>query len=277
MDRAPMTDLRSAEQKALDVAVARRYATRCSELGNAGEAERAWRDVLTLAEGDPEAHYMLGNVEGERGNFSAAVEHFRAALIRAPTHPQLRASLGLALDELGHLPEAEACFRQAFDSVAQPPYPLTAALARNLFRQRRYTEALRYFDMLSRKFGITDASLSAAYAVCLSSAGRDAEADAAFRRAMETNAETPGIARDYAAFLMRRERYADAMHILEQARVGSGRDLLATSMLLVCRLQLADWRDVSGLRATVVDSALRGLSGPDDIVPAYDFLALCDA
>src|SRR5439155_24288417 len=138
-----------------------------------------------LAQGDPEAHYMLGNVEGERSNFSAAADHFRAALVRSPTHPQLRASLGLALDELGRLPEAEACFRQAFDSVVDPPYPLTAALARNLFRQRRLTEALRYFDLLSSKSGIAEASLGAAYAACLSSAGRDAEADAAFRRTLD--------------------------------------------------------------------------------------------
>jgi protein O-GlcNAc transferase len=258
-----------------DVDAARRYATLCSQLGNA-DAERAWRSVLVLAEGDPEAHYMLGNLEGDRNNFEAAADHFRAALLRAPTHPQIRASLGLALDELGDLREAEACFRQAFDSVAEPPYPLTAALARNLFRQRRFVEALRYFDILARKFDIVDANLNAAYAVCLSSAGREDEADTMFRRAIERDHAPPGIARDYAAFLMRRERYADAMRILEQAHVRSDSDLLASSMLLVCRLQLADWRDIGGLRTTITDGAARGLTAVDDIVPAYDFLAVCD-
>ncbi|HYT95747.1 MAG TPA: tetratricopeptide repeat protein [Casimicrobiaceae bacterium] len=258
-----------------DVDAARRYATLCSQLEN-GDVERAWRTVLVLTEGDPEAHYMLGNVEGDRSNFKAAADHFRAALLRAPTHPQLRASLGLALDELGELAEAEACFRQALGSVADAPYPLIAALARNLFRQRRFVDALRYFDMLSRRFGIADASLDLAYAVCLSSTGREDEADAMFRRAIELDATAPGIARDYAAFLMRRERYADAMQILEPAHDRFGSDLLASSMLLVCRLQLADWRDVGTLRATVTDGAARGLTASDDIIPAYDFLAICD-
>src|SRR5947207_6565151 len=258
-----------------DVDAARRYAMLCSQLENV-EAERAWRNVLVLAESDPEAHYMLGNVEGDRSNFKAAADHFRAALLRAPTHPQLRASLGLALDELGEPAEAEACFRTALGTVADAPYPLVAALARNLFRQRRFVDALRYFDMLSRRFGITDASQNAAYAVCLSSAGREEEADAMFRRANELDATAPGIARDYAAFLMRRERYADAMQILQTAHDRSGSDLLASSMLLVCRLQLADWRDVGALRATVTDGAARGLTARDDIIPPYEFLAICD-
>jgi len=258
-----------------DVDAARRYATLCSQLEDA-DAERAWRGVLSLAEGDPEAHYMLGNAAGDRSNFRAAADHFRAALLRAPNHPQLRASLGLALDELGDLRDAEACLRHAFDGVADPPHPLTAALARNLFRQRRFVEALRYFDLLARRVDISDANLDAAYAVCLSSAGRDDEADARFRRSIERVPATPGIARDYAAFMMRRERYADAMQILEQAHARSDSDLLASSMLLVCRLQLADWRDLGKLRTVVVDSVARGLTATDDIVPAYDFLAICD-
>src|SRR5204862_3930063 len=94
--------------------------------------------------------------------------------------------------------------------------------------------------------------------------------------ANELDATAPGIARDYAAFLMRRERYADAMQILQPAHDRSGSDLLASSMLLVCRMQLADWHDVGALRATVTDGAARGLTASDDIIPAYDFLAICD-
>src|SRR5438552_3798573 len=109
MDRRSMTDPGSAARDALargdsaealriakahaaaeprDVDAARLYAALCSQLENA-DAERAWRNVLGLAAGDPEAHYMLGNVEGDRSDFKAAADHFRAALLRAPTHPQL--------------------------------------------------------------------------------------------------------------------------------------------------------------------------------------------
>ena len=47
-------------------------------------------------------------------------------------------------------------------------------------------------------------------------------------------------------------------------------------MLLICRLQLADWRDVESLRASTIEHAARGLAAADDIVPAYDFLAISD-
>jgi predicted O-linked N-acetylglucosamine transferase (SPINDLY family) len=259
-----------------DVQAARLYATLCSELENT-DAERAWRNVIALDAEDVEAHYMLGNLEGERGNYEKAVEHFRAALVRAPTHPQLRASLGLALDELGQVHEAEASFRQALNGVAEPPHALLAALARNLFRQRRFAEALHYFDILAQKSAITDATLNAAYAACLSSEGRDEEADTNFRRAIDqTSTDRPGLVREYAAFLMRGGRYADAMRILEEARVDSCVDLLAASMLLICRMQLADWRDYDALRINIIERVAQGLSQPDDIVPAYDFLALCD-
>jgi predicted O-linked N-acetylglucosamine transferase (SPINDLY family) len=258
-----------------DVGAARLYAIVCSELG-AVDGERAWRRVLALSDGDPEAHYMLGNAEGDRGDFAAAADHFRAALVRAPAHPQLRASLGLALEALGRIREAETCFRQALDGAREPHYALIANLARNLFLQRRYAEALHYFDALAKNFSVTDATQNAAHAACLSFIGRDDEAEAAFRRAIEQDPSAPGVPRDYAAFLMRRARHADAMRVLEQAQVESGKDLLATSMLLVCRLHLGDWRAIDALRALIVDRAANGLHSADDIVPAYDFLAICD-
>src|SRR5205823_7979628 len=78
-----------------DSTAARLYAAVASEVSDAG-VEPAWRAVLALLPEDPEAHYMLGNLSGERGDFVAAADHFRAALLHAPKHPQLRASLGLA-------------------------------------------------------------------------------------------------------------------------------------------------------------------------------------
>jgi Flp pilus assembly protein TadD len=116
-----------------------------------------------------------------RGDFAAAAEHFRTALGRAPGHPQLTASLGLALEESGKLEEAEACFRRALSGLREPPYPLLANLARNLFRQHRYGDALPLFETLATKFGIAEPSLNAAHAVCLAHAGRDDEAESAFR------------------------------------------------------------------------------------------------
>jgi predicted O-linked N-acetylglucosamine transferase (SPINDLY family) len=264
-----------AEARPTDARAARLYAAVSSEVGDGG-AEQAWRAVLALLPADAEAHYMLGNIEGERGNYVAAADHFRAALVHAPSHPQIRASLGLALEELGRSPEAEACFRQAMAGIGEAPFQLAAALARNLFRQRRYAEALQHFDALVRKFGIADAALNAAYAVCLSVAGRDTEADNTFLRAVGSAPAAPDVARDYAAFLIRRGRHADAAIVLERVTNASSTDLLAASMLLMCRLQLGDWRDVATLRRQLIERVTQGLSSRDDVVPAYDFLTVSD-
>jgi len=258
-----------------DISVARFFAMLCSELQRP-DTERAWQRVLDLAPGDPEAHYALGSAAGDRGDFGAAARHFRAALKRAPGHPQLIASLGLALEESGELVEAETHFREALARVREPSFPLVANLARNLFRQHRYDEALPHLELLSRRFGLPHAALSAAYAVCLAHARRDVEAEAAFRSAQAQDADAPGLVRDFAAFLLRRERHADAADLLDRANVASGDDLLAISMLLACRLHLCDWHDVESLRARVVAGVAAGLNGKDDIVPAYDFAGICD-
>ena len=72
-----------ADARPRDVEAVRLYATLSSEIGVEG-AEDAWQKLLALRPDDPEAHYMLGNLAGEHGEFIAAADHFRAALIRTP-------------------------------------------------------------------------------------------------------------------------------------------------------------------------------------------------
>ena len=247
----------------------------CTETGSF-DADTAWQRVLELAPGDPEAHYALGQAAGDCGNFAAAAAHFRAALVRAPAHPQLLASLGLALEETGEQGEAEAAFRAALTHAREADPQLIAHLARNLFRQRRYGEALAHFDDIHRRTGLPHPSLGAAYGVCLAHAGRDADAEAAFRRALAQDPRAAPLRRDFAAFLMRRERYAEAAAVLDEAGAPDDADLLATTMLLACRLHLADWHDFDALRARVVARVAAGLATETDIVPAFDFLAVCD-
>jgi predicted O-linked N-acetylglucosamine transferase (SPINDLY family) len=265
----------AAAQSPSDLRAARLIATIRTTLGHR-DAERAWTRVLELAQDDPEAHYALGQIAGDHGDFAAAAEHFRRALVRAPGHPQLMASLGLALEESGRWQDAEAQYRHALAATRDPPYLPLANLARILFRQRRYADALSVFDELSRKFGIAQASLNAAYGACLANARRVDEAQAAFERALVQEPQAPGVARDYAAFLMRRGRHDDAVRVLEHAGAATGDDLLAASMLLACRVHLADWHDFDALRNRVIARVAAGLADASDVVPAYDFVGVCD-
>lgn len=257
------------------IRAARADAVRLSEASDPG-ADAAWERVLDLAPGDPEAHYALGQRAGDRGEFAAAARHFRAALNRTPGHPQLRASLALALEEGGELREAESLWRALAGDVRAARIEAQPQLARNLFRQRRYADALALFDAADRRGALGHPLLLAAYATCLAQTGNADGADGAFRRAIGFGVDAPGVAREYAAFLIRQKRYADAAAVLDAAGTAGGDDLLALSMLLASRLQLADWHDYAALRARVVDGVAAPRGRPTDIVPAFDFIGVCD-
>lgn len=240
------------------------------------EADAAWRAVLDLAPDDPEAHYALGQAAGDRGEFVAAAGHFRRALARMPGHPQVQASLALALEESGAYAEAEMQLRALAASGRGDNRDAREHLARNLFRQRRYGDALAIFDALERRGGVAHPLLLAAYGASLAAANRDADAEAVFRRALDRSAEAPGLRREFAAFLFRRARFAEAARVLDDGEAGRSDDLLATAILLACRQQLADWDDFDALSTCVVAGVATARDGGVAVVPAFDFLTLCD-
>ena len=257
------------------VRAAKAEAVRKTEAGDPA-ADDAWKRVLEIAPGDPEAHYALGQRAGDRGEFDAAAQHFRIALARAPGHPQLRAGLALALEEAGRLKESESLWRALADDPRSDATDARTQLARNLFRQRRYGDALVLFEAVDRRGALAHPLLVAAYAACLASTGRNDAADEAFRRSLAFGADAPGVAREYAAFLIRQKRYADAAAVLDAANVLANDDLLAVSMLLACRLQLADWHDYAALRARIIDGVRAPRGRGRDTVPAFDFICVCD-
>ncbi|MET0732304.1 MAG: tetratricopeptide repeat protein [Casimicrobiaceae bacterium] len=259
------------------IRAAKRDAMRLQQAGDPG-ADAAWSRVLTLSPGDPEAHYALGQRAGDRGDFAKAVQHFRAALARMPGHPQLRASLAFAQEEAGSLKESESLWRALAADPRGDALQAQAQLARNLFRQRRYDDAQTLFAEADRRGAMGHPLLLAAYGACLARGGHADAAEGVFRRALTFGHDAPGVAREYAAFLIRDKRYADAASVLDAARAASGDDLLAVSMLLACRVELADWHDHAALRARLIAGVAASASQgrATDMVPAFDFLVLCD-
>src|SRR5207247_10540271 len=128
---------------------------------------------------------------------------------------------------------------EALDGLSEPPFQLVAALARNLFRQRRFAEALSHFDALAQKFGIADPALNGAYAACLAAEGRATEAEVMFRHALASAPDAHAIARDYAAFLIRGGRYDEAARLLEPMAANSAGGFFAESTLLICRMSFS--------------------------------------
>lgn len=97
---APLADL---------LALARQH----HEAGNYAEAERLYRQVLSLDARHWEAFHLLANVRQAQGQFAEAVELYRRLLRVAPGYPSTHNNLAIALTVLGETAEAEFHFREA--------------------------------------------------------------------------------------------------------------------------------------------------------------------
>jgi tetratricopeptide (TPR) repeat protein len=112
------------------------------ELKRPDEAEIRFRAVLTLAPGNLAALAGLGNLALRRGDNGAALEWLQSALAMDPQSIDLQMKVGRALQLLGRLDAAEACFvgmleskpdhakaQQRLGEIAHSRGDLAAALA----------------------------------------------------------------------------------------------------------------------------------------------------
>jgi len=112
-----------------------------SQMGEAGKAEAALLEALTLAPGDGPAHFNLGLVLAERMDVAGAQQHLRAALASNPDMAEAAYNLSLLLLE-SKPDEAVAWIRSASRlRPDNPRYAYTLALA--LHRAKEPDEALQ--------------------------------------------------------------------------------------------------------------------------------------
>ena len=81
--------------------------------GNLGSAENIYRKLLLKDARHPDANYLLGLIELERSEYSAAENRIRLARDTLPQSSLYQYNLGRALQGLGKLDEAEQCYRSA--------------------------------------------------------------------------------------------------------------------------------------------------------------------
>ncbi|HVO36267.1 MAG TPA: DUF4388 domain-containing protein [Gemmatimonadales bacterium] len=77
------------------------------------EAGREFRRVVELRPADPPAHFYLGLVALRQGRWGDAVDSLRLAAEKGGGRPEVLHNLGVALEQLGRLGEAEAAFAEA--------------------------------------------------------------------------------------------------------------------------------------------------------------------
>jgi protein O-GlcNAc transferase len=81
--------------------------------GRAVQAERAYRQVLALDPGHPEALGLFGMLAGQAGQPRVAIESFERALQRDPRNANLHYNLGETWRHLGDNEKALNCFQRA--------------------------------------------------------------------------------------------------------------------------------------------------------------------
>ncbi len=81
--------------------------------GDLAQAEAIYRTVLTQAPEHPQALYLLGSLNAQRGRWAEAAELLQRAAVARPDHPDTHGNLAIALQNQDRLDEAIAHFRKA--------------------------------------------------------------------------------------------------------------------------------------------------------------------
>ncbi|MBS0321704.1 MAG: hypothetical protein JSR18_14255 [Proteobacteria bacterium] len=235
---------------------------------SAAHAEAAWHALLAAAPGDPEALFGLGNLAMANFDYPSAIEHFTASRAANPRHYGVLTNLGLAYERSGHGAEAEEAFRAAFD-LRPTAFASLAHLAQNLYQQKRYADAIQYYDRLGPEADAQPA-LQASRAICLAHVGRAAEGEALLQQAIR---QAPGLftlRRDLALMQVRRSGWSDAVDTLAPYVREFPDDKIALLMLDGARAQLADWTGIEWRESMI--AALASLHSTS--LPPIDPMAL---
>ncbi|MEP7064081.1 MAG: tetratricopeptide repeat protein [Betaproteobacteria bacterium] len=235
-----------------------------------------WRALAAASPGDSEALFILGNDARNRGDFAHAARHYEAALESTPDHGGLLNNLGLAYEKMARLDDAESQFRHALALAPDGLQPL-ANLAQNLFQQRRYADAVEFFDRLTSRYPqLPHASIHGNRGLCLTLVGRLRDAEASLARAMEIDPSLTTLARNRGLLLVAQGKWPAATPLLETAAAADPSDMFAASSLEHCRANNADWRDGGAGMRRILD-AMRDPERRDQIrVMPLDILAQSD-
>lgn len=187
------------------------------------EAVPAFREAVRLDRRLVPSWNGLGLALLELGELPEALQALESGLAVGQGHPETLHNLGLVLERLGRIEEAEARYRQA---VAARPDQLESlfALGRTLLERQRPAEAEPFLARAVRARGDW-ADARAGLALALEGQGRDAEAEQLLRGAPD--AAAPAIAMNLGNLLARQGRLEDARGIYDGAVSRSPRDPVA--------------------------------------------------
>ena len=91
-------------------------------LGDFGDADKWYSEVVIESPNDAEANYLLGRTKFNENDFPAAIESFNRALALRPKFVEAENNIGLAWRELNDLAKARAAYQTAIEWQGDAPH-----------------------------------------------------------------------------------------------------------------------------------------------------------
>jgi tetratricopeptide (TPR) repeat protein len=190
-----------------------------------GLGEEALQRALQLQAGNqgvPDAHILVGDARGVRGDFAGAANEYRKAANIAFTEA-VALRLIEALQRSNQSAAAEAVL-QLFLQQNPRNVPALVLHAGRQMQARNWPEAIRVYEGLRRRVGDQDATILNNLAWAYSEAGEHERAVPIARRAWELDRENPATADTYGWVLFKSGARAAGLALLERASRGAPSD-----------------------------------------------------
>jgi tetratricopeptide (TPR) repeat protein len=186
------------------------------------EALTRARQLQRANPGAPDAHVLVGDALGVRGNFAAAAEEYRKAANLAFSEP-VAFRLIEALQRSNQQAAADGVL-QLFLQQNPRNVPAQILLAGRHMQVRGWADAIRIYEGLRRRVGDRDATILNNLAWAYSEQGDHDRAVPLARRAWELDRENPATSDTYGWVLFKSGRRAEGLALLERAARGAPTD-----------------------------------------------------
>lgn len=228
-----------------------------------------------------QAYNLASNASSliQSGNPSAALAILQEAYSLTPASWDINYYLGVALEQTGQLEDAKAWYRKAY-SIDSSRHLSLLGIARILFLQKNYAQALPIFEQVSREYPASESSYSSyvCLAQCYAELGRYDMFDATMQKALAVKSNDPSgwrfagqeadhckqyrlASKYYAEYLKRFPNASDRQSIAKRMNDISYEKELAKEMAVVqAGFQLSsDTEDIAGF-VTFLDPQHKGVS-----------------
>ena len=156
-----------------------------------------------------------------KGELIQAEKHLRSLVRQVPDYRFAHYNLGLVAVELKDWTKANRYFSEAYKRFPERSFFLLESYRYAAFKVKEYARAVEISEEILKIDPERESALRF-HGALLMRAGRDAEAEAIFRRCISENREKEFVYEDYAKLLEKRGSYREAIEVLKQNKKKDG-------------------------------------------------------